>query len=272
MQKILLALNSYDLNLASVHFASYIANRTKSKVTGLFFQENIINTVEASGPSLSATTETADPGSDWITAPLINENVNLFKNTCLANDVRYSVHHVKGQPLNEIMRESMFADLIITDGSISFSTEKDGWPSGFVKELLAHAKCPVIISPLSFDGINEIVFAYDGTESSIFAIKQFTYLFPQFAETKITLLEVLSLQDQDITEKERLQEWLMTHYDAVHLEILHGNPETELFKNFLAQKNKLAVMGAYGRTILFGHSTADLLLKTADIAVFITHR
>jgi hypothetical protein len=95
---------------------------------------------------------------------------------------------------------------------------------------------------------------------------------PQFAETKITLLEVLSVLDEDITERERLREWLMAHYDAVRLETLHGNPEKELFKNFIAQKNKLVVMGAYGRTMLFSHSTSDLILKTADIAVFITHR
>src|SRR4030095_10345077 len=178
MQKILLALNACDVNLPSVHFASYLANLTRSRVTGLFLQKTITDNVAVNTPSLIATNEMGDNRApDWITALLVDENISLFKNSCKANDTRYSVHHLKGQPLKELMRESMFADMIITDGSISFSTEKDGWPSEFVKELLAHAKCPVIISPLSFDGINEIVFAYDGTESSIFAIKQFTYLF-----------------------------------------------------------------------------------------------
>ena len=86
------------------------------------------------------------------------------------------------------------------------------------------------------------------------------------------MLEVLPEGENEITEKEKLQEWLMMHYDAVHMETLHGKPETELFKNLLTKNNKMLVMGAYGRKIFFNHSTADLLLKTADVAFFITHR
>ena len=183
---------------------------------------------------------------------------------------RYSIHHIKGVAANEMIRESLFADVVLTDGNLSFA-DNDGWPSAFVKELLENAKCPVIVTPFQFDEIDEIVFAYDGTDSSIFAIKQFIYLFPEFSEIKITLLQVLSDEDDDITEKEKLKELLMRHYDTVHYDTLQGNAEIELFKKFLTQKNKLLVIGAYGRKKIFGHSTADILLKTTDLAIFITH-
>ena len=265
MRKILLALNAHDVNTSSIDFATYLATLTKSTVTGLFLEnihkKEFIKTLISDNGSEEFKPETFNN---------VKDNIKLFENRCLNNYARYSTHYIKGIPANEMIRESLFADVILSDGNVSFA-DYDGWPSGFVKQLLENAKCPVIVTPGSFDEINEIVFAYDGTDSSVFAIKQFIYLFPEFNETKITLLQVLNDEDEDITEKERLKELLMAHYNAVHYDTLHGNTEMELFKKFLTQKNKLLIMGAYGRKKLIGHSTADILLKTTDIAIFITH-
>ena len=276
MQKILLALDAHDVNTSSVHFASYLANTTKSKLTGVFLENSI-------GEAALETQTSCDPfgcvhtttlRSTATIAPVnIDKDVALFKKICTDNDARFSVHELKGKPVKQMVRESRFADVIITHGGLHFSDEKNyGWPSEFVSELLVYTQCPVIISPFYFNALDEIIFAYDGSDSSVFAMKQFTYLFPQFNETRTTLLEVLPEGENEITEKEKLQEWLMMHYDAVHMETLHGKPETELFKNLLTKNNKMLVMGAYGRKIFFNHSTADLLLKTADVAFFITHR
>ena len=114
-------------------------------------------------------------------------------------------------------------------------------------------------------------FTYDGRESSLFAIKQFVYLFPEFDDTRITLLQVLPANKEEITEKEKLKEWLMMRYNGVHLEVLHGDPEETLFAKYFTQKNKILVMGAYGRKLFCHRSTADLVLKTLDIPVFIAH-
>jgi hypothetical protein len=84
------------------------------------------------------------------------------------------------------------------------------------------------------------------------------------------LLQVLKEGD-DITEKKRLKEFLMIYYDAVHYDTLHGDADAELFKKFLSQRNKILVMGAYGRKKFFSHSTADILLKTLNIPIFIAH-
>jgi len=263
MQKILLAANAHEIKPAAIDFACYIANLTHSPVTGIFlenkFKKEAAETLVQTGNNEFETT-----------GPLsIADNVTLFENRCLHNDARQSISFVQGNPLREIVKESLYADVIITDGNTSFNGY-GGWPSEFVEDLLENAKCPVIITPFSFDEINEIVFAYDGTDSSIFAMKQFIYLFPQLEETKITLLQVLKDED-DITEKEKLKSLLMMHYSAVHYDTLRGEAEMELFKSFLTQKNKLLVMGAYGRKKFFGHSTADILLKTVDIPIFITH-
>jgi hypothetical protein len=151
----------------------------------------------------------------------------------LHNDTLYSL--CQGEPLWAIIRESLYADIIVTDGNTCFNGY-NGWPSEFVKDLLENAKCPIVVAPFNFDGIDEIVFAYDGTDSSVFAAKQFIYLFPEFDETKITLLQVLKEEDADITEKEKLKELLMMYYSAVHCDTLHGDADMELFKKFLDKK------------------------------------
>jgi hypothetical protein len=203
---------------------------------------------------------------------LVDTNTDLFKKTCEKHFVPCSVHIDKGFALQEIILESRYADLLITDVNTSFSGDKhEGIPSRFVKDILKEAECPVIISPLEFDNINEVVFTYDGSESSVFAIKQFAYLFPEFEDTKITLIQILPENKNEITEKEKLKEWLMMRYNGVHFEVLHGDPEETLFAKYFTQRNKMLVMGAYGRKLFCYRSTAELVLKTLDIPVFVAH-
>jgi hypothetical protein len=69
-----------------------------------------------------------------------------------------------------LIEESRFADLLIIDAETSFNRGLEANPTRFVKEILQHAECPVVISPVSFEGLDEIIFAYDGSASSVYAI------------------------------------------------------------------------------------------------------
>jgi hypothetical protein len=137
------------------------------------------------------------------------------------------------------------------------------------------AKCPVIVAPESFESIDEIVFAYDGNDSSLVAIKQFTYLFPEFANRKITLIEINKDDEFFIKGRPKISDWLKTHYAKVNFKLLHGNAEEELFKNILEKKNLLLVMVAYGRNMFstfLKESTAELVMKTTNLPLFIAHQ
>ena len=264
MRKILLATNANEVKTSAVDFGCFIANLSQSPLTGVFLQNNYKKEIAETLVPVDDEEYEAELDADILT------NAKIFCNRCLYNDARHSIHHIQGNPVREIIKESLYADIILTDGNTSFN-EHEGWPSAFVKELLEYAKCPVIITPFDFDEINEVVFAYDGTDSSMFAIKQFIYLFPELSDVKITLLQVLNGEADDITEKEKLERFLMMYYDAVHYDTLRGDAENELFKKFLAERNKILVMGAYGSKNFLRHSTADMLLKTLDIPIFIAH-
>lgn len=142
MRRILLALNVQDVKISSIDFASYLANLTKSYVTGVFLEKKHQN--EFAETLISVSGAQYEPGEDSIT-----QNINIFENRCIHNYAKFSIHHLQGIPANEIIRESLFADVLLTDGNVSFSGN-DGWPSAFVEELLENAKCPVIITPFSY--------------------------------------------------------------------------------------------------------------------------
>ena len=199
----------------------------------------------------------------------------LFRETCEKSALRYAIHRDQGDPAKEIIAESRYADIIITDAGISLSENFDGIPSALVKKLLTAAECPVIIAPESFEGIDEIIFTCDGSKSSLFAIKQFCYLFPQLDGKKVSLVQV----DEDGvgTDKERqcLKEWLSSHYSSIGYVTLPGDAEIELMAYLLKKKNAIVVMGAYGRTAFsqyFRHSHAECLIETNNHSIFIAHR
>lgn len=274
MQKILLAMNAECLNSSSIEFSCYLATKTKSGITAIFLEQaEIMHTVLHSEIAQDVVEEEVIIYENkTVENAIVKTNITLLEQACRQRNIPCSIRIDKGIVTDEMIKESRFADMIITDVNTTFGDQNsEGIPSRFVKELLKEAECPVIISPLEFDNIGEVVFAYDGSESSVFAIKQFAYLLPEFENIKLTLIQIQQGNKKQITESEKLKEWLGTHFTHVSMEVLHGDAESIFFSKYLTQKNKLLVMGAYGRKFFSSHSTADVVLKALDIPVFIAH-
>jgi len=271
MRKILLAIDAQNINSKTLDFACYAAALTESKLTGVFLENVLFEEMsELAG---------ASSYSDEISVleerkKKTEDNISFFREACEKRGVQSNIHRKRGMPTDEMIEESRFADMIIVDAEMSFKKKIESVPSGFVKDLLSEAECPVIISPESFDGIDEVIFTYNGSGSSVLAIKQFTYLFPEFNNKNITLLEVNKENEMGLRSKPKISEWLKTHYSEMDFKLLNGNPEEELFKYLLEKKNLLLVMGAYGRGTLSSMlkpSRAKLIVSTTNFPVFITH-
>lgn len=278
MEKILLAIDAVNLDMSALDFACYIGRLTNSNVTGVFLE----NLAASERPVLKRAYGNLYP--DWETnenseeyqdrQKTIEKNISFFREACENRSVRCSVHRDRGVPASEIIHESRYADLIIADAATSFNKTYEGTPTEFVKDMLKDAECPVIIAPESFASIDEIIFTYDGSKSSAFAIKQFTYLFPELNDRKTIILHVNKEGEWGGNEKYNFREWLQNHYSAIGFEILKGDTDDKLFDYLFKRKNVLIVMGAYGRNMVsrfFHHSQADLLIKTITQPIFISH-
>lgn len=277
MQKILLALDAHQLNMNAIDFACYLARLTRSRLTGVFLED-----VLADRPDLAASIAYGVPLGNPATAlstdeavAVTEQNIRSFREACVCREVVSRIHRDRGIPLGEMIGESRFADLIVVDPETSLKARVGSLPPPFVNDMLVEAECPVVLSPDSFDRIDEIVFAYNGTASSVFAIKQFTYLFPEYRHTKVLVVNVRNSEEESIEESFKLKEWLKEHYDEVEFHLLKGSPTDELFGYLIDRKNSFLVMGAYGRGLLsrfFRPSHARLIMRTMNLPIFIAHQ
>jgi nucleotide-binding universal stress UspA family protein len=204
----------------------------------------------------------------------IENNIALFKEACDRRAVQFEILRDDGVPAAEIIAESRYADVVVTDAATSFKKVFERTPTHFVNDILKDAECPVIIAPGSFEGIERIIFTYDGTRSSAFAMKQFTYLFPQFEDKCVTVFHVNDGAEWTAGEKRKLTRWLQNRYSAIGFETVEGNASDELLSYLLPKRKVLIIMGAYGRSefsMLLKRSHADVLLKSINQPIFIAH-
>jgi hypothetical protein len=275
MEKILLVINARSPDVFSIDFACRIANLAQTKLTGLFIENLYFEYIPVDvleGPSYF---NTVSKITNTMVAVDTDQSIRLFKEECLRKGIKPEVYVDKGEPIQEIVFESRFSDLLIIDPELSFYNREEPLPSHFVKEILARAECPVLLAPEKFENIEEIVFCYDGSASAVFAIKQLTYLLPEMQDRKVMLLEVSTKSEQEFTEgHRRMMDWLRSHYHSVYYHSLKGDVKDELFHYFFKREKILIVIGAYGRSMLsnfFRKSSADVLIRTVDMPIFITH-
>jgi hypothetical protein len=280
MQNILIAIDAEKPELRSINFGCYLARLTHSRLTGVFLENLPLDELPLVPLTYDNPFEEAIDSDNMLQAEFklktCEDHIRVFKDICEKQGVAYQIHRDQGVAISELIAESRYADLIIVERS-SFSATLLNMPNGlvFIEDVSAKAECPILVSPNQFERLNEVLFAYDGNASSVFAIKQFTYLFPELKDAKITVLQADKKAVFKVEEKEKLYEYLKAHYSHIDFKDLHGKPAGELFDYTLAQDNVCMVMGAFGRswlTRLFKNSTADLLLQINNLPVFITHR
>jgi hypothetical protein len=276
MKKILLALDADHADTAVIHFACNIATLTNSTLTGYFLsepkeEETVVNMAFGMPYVETVVAQSIPTAAEQKQLAYIQQ----FERTCAVRGIRCQVLNNSARFAAEsIIEESRFADLVIVQATLSFEKKPETAPTGLVKEILAEAECPVLVAPLNLAGIEEIVFAYDGSRSAVFAIKQFTYLFPELTDKKAIILQVNKEGSLPVTEKDKIGKWLRMHYSSIGFQVLQGNASEELYGWLLGKQNTIVVMGAFGRSWLSGlfkPATAGLLLKTINLPFFITH-
>ena len=233
MLNIAVAVDVLHPDADAINCGCYFAKLSQSKLTGILLEDleyafkPVIKNVN-NAPYVE-TVLTTDIPSNTEKRKACAEVIVLFNETCKAKDVAHDIYLDCGMPAQELITESRFTDVMIIDAEMSFSKKTTGPPARFVKDILAENECPVIISSADFKTVDEIIFAYDGSASSMFAIKQFTYLFPELKEIKLKLLEINQHDVHFVKYQHKVRAWLKSHYTSVEIEVKEGNTRDELF-------------------------------------------
>jgi nucleotide-binding universal stress UspA family protein len=276
MEKILIAIDSHDLDPKTVRFACHIAKLTGSKLFAVFLQDGRAArkmAFQALTQPIAVAQETLleaaveEAGSQT----LLEKNMLQFKALATGEGVRCHLYLDKGIPVKDLITETLFADLLILDAN-TFSDIAGEPPSGFVKDIIHNAACPVIIAPENFNGIDNIVFCYDGGRSSLYAMKQFAHLFPRLATQRAKVID-WNAQSTSSIDQARIITWLKTHFAGVDWLAVRQDEVAPLV-SFLREKgDDFIVMGAYGKGLLSSFFPDDPQLgitRTTPLPLFIT--
>ncbi|KAA9041108.1 universal stress protein [Ginsengibacter hankyongi] len=278
MKKILLAINAIDPDKNSLEFACYLGRLTNSGITGIFLEnygdEEILKVKPVFKYTYSEEQENEYTQDQLSRAELIEKNILSYKEASVNRGVNFSFHRDRGVPVQELISESRYADILVVDPATSFNKTFEGTPTDFIKNVLKNTECPAIVAPEGFEAIDEIIFTYDGSASSVFAIKQFTYIFPQLHDKKANVVHINDTGEWNDANRFKLKEHLKNYYYDLNFEVLKGNIYNNLIEYVFKKKNTFLVMGAYGRNSLsrfFKPSKADLIIKTIPQPIFIAH-
>ena len=197
----------------------------------------------------------------------LQNNIHQFEKLCLHNGIEFRLHEGSDTfVISELRKESQFADLVLLGSEIFHE---------YLEDALHELLCPVVIVPEKALFPKSIVLAYDGSDESIFAIKQFAQLFPNFLKLETTLVYADMHPDKDFPDKILLEELLARHYTKLNLTKVNIDPR-KYFKNWISDNNSIIlVCGSYGRSaisLLIKHSFIRDLINEHQFPIFIAHK
>ncbi|HEY9258566.1 universal stress protein [Chitinophaga sp.] len=277
MKKIIAAIDAMHFSDHQVAAFKYFAREAKGALTVLCMDNLTTGAIPATSMFPESHTITYEQISVEGRAALQwqrNKNIKELHQICDNDHIGIQTREAVSYPVEEVVATSRFADLLMVSNSTSFAALSDSYPPRFVKDLLVEAVCPVLVLPDVLSPIKEIIFSYNGTYSSIYAIRQFTLLFPGFADMPVKVVYVAENDETAIPFEYQLRNYLETHYDRVEFVMMHGEPATAFLALLIRRKDCIVTYGAFGRSGVsrfFHHSDAENILRTTSIPVFITH-
>jgi hypothetical protein len=274
MKKILLALDGSHFPSGAFELAAEWYRKEPLLITGVFLSPiDVSKIVTYTGleavPVMPAVME-GEYGEE------VAQNIRLFEEKCLSEGLEYRIHNDSDNlPLASLIQESRFADLILLSRESFFANINKDQPNEYMQELLKKSECPVLLIPDQYETPDRILLLYDGEASSVFALKQFAYLFPELTTLPTTLLKVSKKPEEALPNEQSIGELAARHFSDLTLYDMSLEDKAQLTNWLTEEESSWVVMGAYGRSLfstLFKKSFADELINHVRLPLFITHQ
>jgi nucleotide-binding universal stress UspA family protein len=278
MKKISAVFDGLKFSNSTLTYAIKLAESSKAMLSGVFLEPFLYNSSqldELSGSHVLSPEKLQQLIEKDKAARLAS--TNIFELACKDAQIEYSVHRDPSFSIPEVLKESIYSDLLLVSASETFSNKPEQLPTSFIRELLAGAECPVIVVPTTYQEIEKVVLLYDGKPPSVYAIKMFNYMMPWLKSKATEVVTVAASQDSvaQLPDETLVKEFIACHYPEATYTLLQGDPEEALLaylKN--GSKGSLVVLGAYQRSGVsrwFKTSMADRLMQEVNSPLFIAH-
>ncbi|MGN6569612.1 MAG: universal stress protein [Flavipsychrobacter sp.] len=272
MRKVLLAFDGKNFPKGAFDFIQQLNKNNKISLVGVLLP---------SMAGLGYVSFETDEGVAYVPAPMeedesaVQKAINDFEAMCVAKSLDYR-RHPKGTTnvLKELQKETRFADLLVIGSDDFYKELGDGSINTYLHDVLRHSECPVLLVPERFSYPDNVIFAYDGSDSAVFSIKQFTYLLPELS--KLPCQVVFASKDKKgIPDISYLEELISRHFTKPFFTALQIN-EKKTFTDWVDKKqHALLVIGSFSRSNLsemFRKSMATEVIADGQLPIFITHK
>jgi hypothetical protein len=271
MKKVLAVFDGSNFSEAAFNFILRYPNEKNLLLVGVFLSSIDYETLFGYHLELGGYVTTAV--DDYETIAL---NMQRFKTLCEKNDISYRVHGDVGEDaLKQLRKETRFADLLIISSELFYrNAHSEKQSSQHLEDIMKYSECPILLLPETFDFPRTNVLAYDGSESSTYAIKQFSYLFPQLRGNP-TRVVYASKQAGDLPEQVLVEELAARHFGNLSLQKLDFEPET-YFNTWIAnKKDTILVTGSFSKDGLAGLLHKSFIQETINdhrLPIFVAHK
>ncbi|WP_147320080.1 hypothetical protein [Chitinophaga silvisoli] len=171
--------------------------------------------------------------------------------------------------------ESRFTDVLIVGMQKFYEHLRLGEPNEHLRDLLHDSECPIVVTPEKFAYPENVILAYDGSRSSVYAIRMFSYIFPDLCQCPATLVYAASGKQSEMPEQVCIQELASRHFSQLTSLLLQVKRVDDLHGWLQNISKPILVTGAFGRSglsNLFKKSFSTNYISDYRYPVFIAHQ
>ncbi|THU39527.1 hypothetical protein FAM09_13565 [Niastella caeni] len=274
MIKILLAFDGAHFSEGAFGFARKLNESSPILLTGVFLPQ--IDYAALWSYSAAVGAGMVMPLAEEEDAAAVEKNIERFTSLCQLANIEYRVHKdFTDFALPGLKKETRFADLLILGSESFYENIGVNEPNSYLKEAIHNAECPVLVVPEQFEFPEKNILAYDGSDSSAYAIKQFAYLFPEFTDNKTVLIYARANDEISFPEEQNIEELCSRHFPDLTFFKLGIDPKKYFALWSSEKKGSILVSGAYGRSsfsMMFKRSFVSDVIRDHKLPVFIANR
>jgi nucleotide-binding universal stress UspA family protein len=277
MNKFIAAMDGLKFSNATKDYAIHLATHAKAFLAGIFLDDftytsykvyDMIVKEGVSGKKLKYFEQKDKDTRD--------KAAMAFDTACHKPGLQYSIHRDRHVAMQDLLHESIYADLLIIDGKETFTKYEEKQPTRFIRELLTDVQCPVLVVPQKYKSIQKIILLFDGEPSSVHAVKMFHYTLSYLSHLPVEVVSVKKMgTDLHVPDSKLMKEFMKRYYPKATYTVLKGVAETTIINHLKEQKeNILIVSGAYRRGAVsrwFKTSMADVLMREIKAPLFVAH-
>ncbi|OQP63870.1 hypothetical protein A3860_23330 [Niastella vici] len=274
MKKIILAFDGAHFSEGAFEFARKMNELSPILLTGVFLPQ--IDYSGLWGSSAGVHGGILMPLVEDDDVETVERSIGRFISLCQANGIDYRLHKdFSDFALPGLKKETRFADLLILGSESFYMNIGINEPNSYLTEAIHDAECPVMVVPEQFEFPEKNILTYDGSESAVYAIKQFAYLFPELANNKTVLVYAKNNDEIAFPDEQYIEELCARHFPELTLFKLGLDPD-KYFGLWSGEKQgAMIVSGAYGRSsfsMVFKKSFISDVIRDHKLPVFIANR